>query len=91
MIVRNFFTLYVSADRTLRGGKTRNMGFKATLAKDGTERNSGRGPKTEKHNLLVLGTLLGGKSGRPKSFSPKVPIFVTFYILANRTPTGGKS
>ena len=67
------------------------MGFKATLAKDGTERNSGRGPKTQKHNFLVLGTLLGGKSGRPKSLSLKVRNLFTFYVLADRTPMGGKS
>ena len=39
----------------------------------------------------MLGALLGGKSGRPKSFSPKGRNFFTFYVLADRTPTGEKS
>ena len=57
----------------------------------GTWRNPGAGPKTEKCNFPVLGALLGGKSGRPKSFSPKVRNFFALYVLADRTPTGGKS
>ena len=32
-----------------------------------------------------------GKSVRPKSFSPKVRNFFTICVLADRTPTGGKS
>ena len=57
----------------------------------GTERNSGPGPKTEKRNFLDLGALLGGKSGRPKNFSPKLRIFFTICVFAERTPRGGKS
>ena len=49
------------------------------------------GPKTEKCNFPVQGALWGGKSGRPKSFSPRVRNFFTLHILADRTPTGGKS
>ena len=45
----------------------------------------------EKFNFPVLGALLGGKYGSPKSFSPKVRNFFTVYVLADRTPTGGKS
>ena len=56
----------------------------------GTWRNPGAGPKTEKCNFPVLGALLAGKSGLPKSFSPKVRNFFILYILAGRTPTGGK-
>ena len=56
----------------------------------GTWRNPGPGPKTIKHNFPGLGALLGGKSGRPQSFSLKVRNFLTFHILADRTPTGGK-
>ena len=35
--------------------------------------------------------LLGGKSRRPKSFSPKVRNFFMFYVLVDWTPMGGKS
>ena len=55
----------------------------------GTWRNPGMGPKTEKCKIPVLP--LGGKYGRPKSFSAKGRNFFTLYILADRTPTGGKS
>ena len=50
----------------------------------------GLGRKQKKCNFPGLGALLGGKSGRPKSFPPKVRNFFTFYVLADRTPTGGK-
>ena len=43
------------------------------------------------YNFLVLGALLGEKSGRPKIFFPKVRHFFTFYVLADQIPTGGKS
>ena len=33
----------------------------------------------------------GGKSGHPKTFSPEVRNFLTFYVLVDRTPTGAKS
>ena len=47
----------------------------------GTLRNPGAGQKKEKCNFPVLGALLGGKSGRPKSFSPKVRNLFTCYVL----------
>ena len=60
----------------------------------GTERNPGAGRKTEKCNFGVLVALLfffwGGGSRRPKTFSMKVRTFLAFYVLASRTPTGGK-
>ena len=40
--------------------------------------------KTEKHNFPVLGALLEKKYGDPKSCSPKVRNFFTFYVLADR-------
>ena len=57
----------------------------------GTYRNSGPGSKTEKRDFLELGALFGKKSVRPKSFSQKVRKFLTFCVLAERIPTGGKS
>ena len=57
----------------------------------GTERNSGPGPETGKHNFSVLEALLGGKSSRVKSFFPKLRNFFTVSVLAGRTPRGGKS
>ena len=57
----------------------------------GTYGNPGAGPKTEKCNFLVLGALFGKTSGRPKSFSPKVRNFFTFYVFADGSPTGEKS
>ena len=37
----------------------------------------------------VRGAVFGGKSGRPKSFFPKVRNFFTFCVLADRTPSTG--
>ena len=94
MVVRNFFTFYLLADRTPMGGKSQNMGV---LGHFGLGRPlalreiPGLGRKRKKCNFLVLGALLGGKSGRPKSFSPKVRNFFTCCVLADRTPTAGKS
>ena len=53
------------------GGKSRNTGFSRPFwpGPFGTWRNSG--PKTEKRDFPELGGLLGKKSVRPKSFSPK--------------------
>ena len=62
--------------------------FRPVLASD-TWKNSGPGQKARKYNFPVLGALLGGKSGRPKSFSPKLRSFFTFYVLADRTPGAG--
>ena len=94
MVVRKFLTFYVLTDPTPRGGKPRSMGI---LGCFGPGRPltlgeiPGLGRKQKKCNFPVLGALLGGKSGRPKSFSLKVRNFFTFYVLADRTPTGGKS
>ena len=54
----------------------------------GTKRNSGPGPETEKHNFPELGALLGGKSVRPKIFTPKLRNFFTSCVFADRTPQG---
>ena len=85
MVVRNFFTLYVLANQTPTGGKSQNASLGRPLALPGA------GPKTEKCNFPVLGALLEGKSGRPESCSLEVRNFFTFYVLADRTPTGEKS
>ena len=90
--LRNFFTFCVLAERTPRGGKSQNTGFLGPLGLGqplGTERNSG--PNTQKCNFPELGALLGEKSVRPKSFSQKVRNFFTSCVLADQTPTGGKS
>ena len=88
----NIFTFCVFADRTPRGGKSQNTGFLGPLGLGqplGTWRNSW--PKTGKHNFPEVGGLLGNKSARSKIFSPKSCNFFTFCVLADRTPTGGKS
>ena len=53
----------------------------------------GRTPTGRKRwsNFPMLEVLLGGESGRPKSFSPKLRKFFTLYVLADWTPRGGKS
>ena len=56
-----------------------------------TWRNPGAGPKTGKCNFPVLGALLGGGYGAPKSPTPKARNFFSFYVLPDRAPTGGKS
>ena len=55
----------------------------------GTQRNSG--PKTEYRDFLELGGLVGKNYFCPKSFSQKLRNFFTFCVLAERTPTAGKS
>ena len=75
VVVRNFFTFYVLADRTPMGGKSQNMGLLDHVAL-GTERNPGSGPKSGKHKFLV--------SAR------KCAIILTFSVFADRTPTGAK-
>ena len=65
-----------------------SLGFWPIL---GTKRNSGPGPKSEKHNFPELGALLGKKSVCPRNFSLKLCNFFTFCVLAHRTPRGGKS
>ena len=57
----------------------------------GTYKNYGPGRKTRKSNFPVLGALLGGKSGRPKSFSRKLRNFFMSSVLADQTPRGRKS
>ena len=91
---RNFFTRCVSIDRTPRGGKSQNTGFLGPFGLGqprGNKRNSGPGPKTEKHNFPELRALLGDNFGCPKIFSQKERNFLTFCVLTNRTPKGGKS
>ena len=55
----------------------------------GTWRNSGPGRKTAKRNFPELGALLGGKSVRPKSFSPKLRNFF-FIFRFGRTDLNGR-
>ena len=53
--------------------------------------------RAENLNFPVLGALFGGNSGRrtpdaPQTFLPEsAQLFYIFYVLADRTPTGGKS
>ena len=56
-----------------------------------TQRDSRPGPKTEKHNFTVLGALLGGKSGGPNNFSPKLGNIFAIFVLTDWTPRDGKS
>ena len=92
MVVRNLFTFYVLPDQTPTGGKSQNtgilghFGLRRPLA---AWRNPGAGPKTEKCNSPVLGALLGGESGRPKSFSPKVRNLLHFTFWPTGPPRAG--
>ena len=89
MVDRNFCTFCVSTDRTPTGGEIAKSGCFSPFwprAALGTS-----GPKTEKCNFPELGTLLGGKSIGPKSFSLKLRNVFTSCVLADRTPRGGKS
>ena len=94
MVVRNFFTFYVWADRTPTGGKSQNMGLFSHFG-------LGR--------PLAIGEILGpGRNRKKKTQSPGargpktekkittlsgmvVRNFFTFYGWADRTPRGGKS
>ena len=81
---RYIFTFCVLTDRTLRGGKSQNTWFSGPFGLGqplGTKRNSG--PKTEKRDFPELGALLGGETGRPKSFSRKLRNFFTFGVLTD--------
>ena len=79
--ILHFFTFYVLADCTPTGRKSRNNGFLFYFGL--WHLNSGR--KKEKLNFPVLGALLVGKSGRPKSFSPKLR---NFYFFGRPDPQG---
>ena len=87
MVVCNFLTFYVLADRNPTGGKARRTGV---LGHSGLGRPLalteilGAGQKRKKRNFPVLGALLVGKYGRPKIFSPKVRNCFAFYVLADR-------
>ena len=93
MVVRNFFTFYVLAERTPTGGKSQNTGISGHFGLGrplALTEIPGLGRNRKNVTSRFLGALLGGKSGRPKGFSPKVRNFFTFHVLADRTPTGGK-
>ena len=64
-------------------------GFGPFLAAS-TQRSSGPGPKTEKHNFPVLGVPKRKKIITTLS-RMVVCNFLTFYVLTDRTPTGGKT
>ena len=79
VVVRNFFTPYVLPNRTPRGGKYRYFrSFWPRMAL-GTYRNPGAGPKTEKCNFPVLGTIFWGGFQKPRKFLPESAQL--FYIL----------
>ena len=94
MVVHNFLTIYVLPDRTPTGGKLQNTGI---LGHFGLGRPlalieiPGLGRKRKNAISRCWMHVWGGGSGRPKSLSPKVRNFFTFYVSADRTPRGGKS
>ena len=92
MVVRNYLTVYVLTDQTPTAGSTRNTRFWAVLAYDGRWRleksraraenrksqfPSARGPEIEEKKVTTLSGMV-------------VRNFCIFYVLANRTPRGGK-
>ena len=79
MVFRNLVTFYVLPDQTPMGGKSQNTGILGHLGL-GRPLAQGTGLRTEKCNFSVLGALLGGKYGHPKSLSWKLRNFFTFYI-----------
>ena len=93
MVVRNFFTLLVLPDRTLRDGKSRNTGISGHFG-PGRPLALREIPGLAENGKIQFpgarGTF-GGESGRPKNFSPKVRNSSTFHVLADRTPTSRKS
>ena len=93
MVRRNFFWFSVSPDRIPPGGKSQKYGDFSPFwprTAPGTRRSPAPGPKTEKkHNLPVLGALLGGNPDA-ENVSPRKGAFLfTFYVLADRTPRAG--
>ena len=93
MVVRKFFTLLVYAlcfGRPDPQGReiAKYGGFRPFWPRTafGTQINPGRGLKTKNHNFPALGS-----RSRKKISGMVVRNFLTFYILPDRTPTGGKS
>ena len=64
------------------------LGFWASFGPRALREIQGPG---RKHNFPELRALLGGKSVRPKSFSPKVRNVLTVCVLVDRTSRGRKS
>ena len=94
-------TTFSSPGRTPTGRKQRFSDFWAHFGPLTVGENSGPGRKTRERNFPVLGALWGGNPAAQKvsprnsatflRFSSKFRDFFIFYILADRTPTGGES
>ena len=76
------------------GPTGRKRWFSGISARSGLghlEKFRARAENTKVQSPGARGTLGGGKSGRPKGFSPKLCNLFTFSVLAARTLRGGKS
>ena len=82
MVVRNFFTVYLLPNQTLG-----HFGLGRPLA---LREIPGLGRKRRNAIYGARGTF-GETIPPPQIFSPNVRNFLTFYVLADRTPMGGKS
>ena len=93
MVVRNFFTFYVS-DRTPRGGKSQTMGVGVSghfgLGRPLARREIRGWAKKGKMQFPGARGTFGGGIWTPQKFLPESAQPFTFYVLADRTPTGGK-
>ena len=93
MVSRYLLTFYVWANRTPRGGKSQNMGV---LGHFGLGRplalreTPGPGRYRKKHKFPVQG-VPKRKRNVTTLFGMVVCDFLTFYVLADQTPRGGKS
>ena len=91
MVVRNFFTFHVLPDRIPTGGILQNTGIFGHFGPGqplALREIPGLGRKWKKQFPGARGTFFGGKSGRPKIFSPKVRNFFQILRFGQRAPHG---
>ena len=90
MVFRNFFTFYILPDRTPTGGKSQNTGVLCLKRPLALREIPGPGRKWKKNNFPVLGVPKRKKKVTTLS-GMVVRNILTFYVLANWTPTGVKT
>ena len=90
---RNFFTFYVLPDRTPTGGKSQNTGILGHLSLGrplALTEISGLGRNQKNAIYRCYRHFLGELRTPQKLFLESAQLFA-FYVLADQTPTGGKS
>ena len=90
MVVRNFFTFQVLADRTPRGGKSQNTGILGHFGLWHLMKSRARAENGKKRNFPALGI---PKSKNNVTTLTRIVVcnFFTLCVSTDRTPRGGKS